>query len=411
MEVVNQIIAFFTPYLGEYARYVPIAIGTLLAIIAFVVRRRFVNKMNADIAAAKKKDIDTPDSVQDESDEVETLTSDDQTTDANKSAVITTTKTVEEAPSEPVQPTLSWSQRFKSGLSRTRSGLGNGLSSVIGGHKKVDDNLLEELETQLLMADVGIDATQTLISALTDKLNRKELKDSATLLNHLKADMEGILSQSQQVLEPVSKDGPFVILMVGVNGVGKTTTIGKLAKKYQAEGKSVMLAAGDTFRAAAVEQLQVWGERNNVPVVAQHTGADSASVIYDAIESAKAKGIDIVIADTAGRLQNKANLMNELSKVVRVMKKLDENAPHEVMLVLDAGTGQNAISQAKLFSEAVGVSGITLTKLDGTAKGGIIFAIAKQFGLPIRYIGVGEQADDLRPFVAKEFVDALFDSE
>lgn len=411
MEVVNQIIAFFTPYLGEYARYVPIAIGTLLAVIAFIIRRRFVNKMNADIAEAKKKDIDSSDSEQDESDEVETLTSDDQTTDANKSATITTTQTVEEAPSEPVQPTLSWAQRVKSGLSRTRSGLGNGLFSVIGSHKKVDDNLLEELETQLLMADVGIDATQTLIGALTDKLNRKELKDSATLLSHLKADMEGILSQSQQVLEPVSKEGPFVILMVGVNGVGKTTTIGKLAKKYQAEGKSVMLAAGDTFRAAAVEQLQVWGERNNVPVVAQHTGADSASVIYDAIESAKAKGVDIVIADTAGRLQNKANLMNELSKVVRVMKKLDENAPHEVMLVLDAGTGQNAISQAKLFSEAVGVSGITLTKLDGTAKGGIIFAIAKQFGLPIRYIGVGEQADDLRPFVAQEFVDALFDSE
>ncbi|UTV99423.1 signal recognition particle-docking protein FtsY [Marinomonas rhizomae] len=411
MEVVNQIIAFFTPYLGEYARYVPIAIGTLLAVIAFVIRRRFVSKMNADIAEAKKKDIEASDSVNNESDAVETLTSDDQASEADESTIITTTQAVEEVPSEPVQPTLSWAQRVKSGLSRTRNGLGNGLSSVIGGHKKVDDNLLEELETQLLMADVGIDATQTLIGALTDKLNRKELKDSATLLSHLKADMEGILSQSQQVLEPVSKDGPFVILMVGVNGVGKTTTIGKLAKKYQAEGKSVMLAAGDTFRAAAVEQLQVWGERNNVPVVAQHTGADSASVIYDAIESAKAKGVDIVIADTAGRLQNKANLMNELSKVVRVMKKLDENAPHEVMLVLDAGTGQNAISQAKLFSEAVGVSGITLTKLDGTAKGGIIFAIAKQFGLPIRYIGVGEQADDLRPFVAQEFVDALFDSE
>ncbi|WP_421846934.1 signal recognition particle-docking protein FtsY [Marinomonas sp.] len=409
MEVVNQIIAFFTPYLGEYARYVPIAIGTLLAIIAFVVRRRFVNKMNADIAAAKKKDIDTSDSVQDESTSAETLVSDEQLED--DVATSTKTQAAEEVASLPVQSTLSWSQRFKSGLSRTRNGLGNGLSSVIGGHKKVDDNLLEELETQLLMADVGIDATQTLISALTDKLNRKELKDSATLLSHLKADMEGILNQSQHVLKPVSKDGPFVILMVGVNGVGKTTTIGKLAKKYQAEGKSVMLAAGDTFRAAAVEQLQVWGERNNVPVVAQHTGADSASVIYDAIESAKAKGVDIVIADTAGRLQNKANLMNELSKVVRVMKKLDEKAPHEVMLVLDAGTGQNAISQAKLFSEAVGVSGITLTKLDGTAKGGIIFAIAKQFGIPIRYIGVGEQADDLRPFVAQEFVDALFDGE
>jgi fused signal recognition particle receptor len=405
MEFVNQIIVFFTPYLGEYARYVPIAIGTLLAIIAFVIRRRFVNKMNADITAAKKKDIDTFDSP-------ETSISDEPLVDvdADESASINN-QVVEALPVESQPPSLSWSQRIKSGLSRTRGGLGNGLASVIGGHKKVDDDLLEELETQLLMADVGIDATQTLMSGLTDKLNRKELKDSTTLLAHLKAEMEGILSQSQKELEPVSQDGPFVILMVGVNGVGKTTTIGKLAKKYQAEGKSVMLAAGDTFRAAAVEQLQVWGERNNVPVVAQHTGADSASVIYDAIESAKAKGIDIVIADTAGRLQNKANLMNELSKVVRVMKKLDENAPHEVMLVLDAGTGQNAISQAKLFSEAVGVSGITLTKLDGTAKGGIIFAIAKQFGIPIRYIGVGEQVDDLRPFAAQEFVDALFDSE
>lgn len=408
MEVVNQIVAFFTPYLGEYARYVPIVIGTLLAIIAFVIRRRFVNKMNARIAAAKQQDAQASAAMSQESELDQAASADVQ--DDKETNTLKRQELVTQASTSP-QPSLSWSQRIKSGLSRTRSGLGSGLSSVIGGHKKVDDDLLEALETQLLMADVGIDATQALISGLTDKLNRKELKDSATLLTHLKADMESILSQSQQVLDPVSQDGPFVILMVGVNGVGKTTTIGKLAKKYQAEGKSVMLAAGDTFRAAAVEQLQVWGERNNVPVVAQHTGADSASVIYDAIESAKAKGIDIVIADTAGRLQNKANLMNELSKVVRVMKKLDAKAPHEVMLVLDAGTGQNAISQAKLFSEAVGVSGITLTKLDGTAKGGIIFAIAKQFALPIRYIGVGEQAEDLRPFVAQEFVDALFDSE
>lgn len=408
MEVVNQIVAFFTPYLGEYARYVPIVIGTLLAIIAFVIRRRFVNKMNARIAAAKQQDAQASAAMSQESELDQAASTDVQ--DDKETNTLKRQEFVTQASTSP-QPSLSWSQRIKSGLSRTRSGLGSGLSSVIGGHKKVDDDLLEALETQLLMADVGIDATQALISGLTDKLNRKELKDSATLLTHLKADMESILSQSQQVLDPVSQDGPFVILMVGVNGVGKTTTIGKLAKKYQAEGKSVMLAAGDTFRAAAVEQLQVWGERNNVPVVAQHTGADSASVIYDAIESAKAKGIDIVIADTAGRLQNKANLMNELSKVVRVMKKLDAKAPHEVMLVLDAGTGQNAISQAKLFSEAVGVSGITLTKLDGTAKGGIIFAIAKQFALPIRYIGVGEQAEDLRPFVAQEFVDALFDSE
>ena len=408
MEVVNQIIAFFTPYLGEYARYIPILIGALLAIVAFVIRRRFVNKLNADIAAAKKKGIDASDTSAESS--VLAETSDDKL-DSTAQATSESSQTVEETPDVEPQPTLSWAQRIKSGLSRTRGGLGNGLAAVIGVSKKVDDDLLEELETQLLMADVGIDATQALIDGLTEKLNRKELKDSDTLLTHLKADMEGILNQSQKELDPTSQDGPFVILMVGVNGVGKTTTIGKLAKKYPAEGKSVMLAAGDTCRAAAVEQLEVWGERNKVPVVAQHTGADSASVIYDAIESAKAKGIDVVIADTAGRLQNKANLMNELSKVVRVMKKLDVHAPHEVMLVLDAGTGQNAISQAKLFSEAVGVSGITLTKLDGTAKGGIIFAIAKQFGLPIRYIGVGEQADDLRPFVAQEFVDALFDNE
>ncbi|AEF56428.1 signal recognition particle-docking protein FtsY [Marinomonas posidonica] len=411
MEVVNQIIAFFTPYLGEYARYVPIVIGALMALLAFVIRRRFVKKMSADIDQAKKKDTESQNAQELSVESQETVEAkyeegthetEDSTVPNQQEAVVASVEVAEDASS------LSWSERIKSGLTRTRSGLGNGLSSIISGSKKVDDDLIEELETQLLMADVGIDATRTLIEGLTDKLNRKELKDADALLTHLKADMEAILGQSQQELEPTNADGPFVILMVGVNGVGKTTTIGKLAKKYQAQGKSVMLAAGDTFRAAAVEQLEVWGERNNVPVVAQHTGADSASVIYDAIESAKAKNIDVVIADTAGRLQNKQNLMNELSKVVRVMKKLDPQAPHEVMLVLDAGTGQNAISQAKLFSEAVGVSGITLTKLDGTAKGGIIFAIAKQFGLPIRYIGVGEQADDLRPFVAQEFIDALF---
>ncbi|BFM50243.1 signal recognition particle-docking protein FtsY [Marinomonas sp. THO17] len=410
MEVVNQIIAFLTPYFGEYARFVPMIIGILLAVLAFVIRRRFVNKMRADIAVAKQKDVAAR--------EVEKPSTEAQDSSSQAMSADITPLTSEQPVSEQQastqldkpeeEPALSWSERIKSGLSRTRHGLGNGLSSIISGSNKVDDDLLEELETQLLMADVGIDATRTLIEGLIEKLNRKELKDADALMTHLKADMQGILGLSQQELEPSKADGPFVILMVGVNGVGKTTTIGKLAKKYQAQGKSVMLAAGDTFRAAAVEQLQVWGERNNVPVVAQHTGADSASVIFDAIESAKAKNIDIVIADTAGRLQNKQNLMNELSKVVRVMKKLDESAPHEVMLVLDAGTGQNAISQAKLFSEAVGVSGITLTKLDGTAKGGIIFAIAKQFGLPIRYIGVGEQADDLRPFVAQEFIDALF---
>jgi fused signal recognition particle receptor len=247
-------------------------------------------------------------------------------------------------------------------------------------------------------------------------MNRKELKNADALMSVLKHELRDMLASSAVPLELTTpevegKKTPYVILMVGVNGVGKTTTIGKLTKKFQAEGKSVMLAAGDTFRAAAVEQLQVWGERNQVPVVAQQTGSDSASVIFDAIDSAKAKGFDVVIADTAGRLQNKSNLMNELSKVVRVMKKLDQNAPHEVMLVLDAGTGQNAISQAKLFSEAVGVSGITLTKLDGTAKGGIIFAIAKEFEIPIRFIGVGEQVDDLRDFDAEVFVDALFEQD
>ncbi|MGB5997021.1 MAG: signal recognition particle-docking protein FtsY [Marinomonas sp.] len=425
MEFVNQLIALLTPYLGEYARYAPIVIGTALAILAIIIKRRVVKGLGADVKAAKNKGIEEQkaEEAADNSQKSDAAENEARTDPVDDTATETMTKTVSEAepaetdivvsaPAELVEkPTLSWSQRIKSGLSRTRNGLGSGLSSIISGGKKVDEDLLEELETQLLMADVGFDATQSLMDELTGKLKRKELKDADDLLASLKAQMQSILVGSQKELVPVNQEGPFVILMVGVNGVGKTTTIGKLAKKYQAEGKSVMLAAGDTFRAAAVEQLQVWGERNNVPVVAQHTGADSASVIYDAIESAKAKGVDIVIADTAGRLQNKTNLMNELSKVVRVMQKLDVKAPHEVMLVLDAGTGQNALSQAKLFTETVGVSGITLTKLDGTAKGGIIFAIAKQFGLPIRYIGVGEQADDLRPFVAEEFIDALFDSE
>ena len=259
------------------------------------------------------------------------------------------------------------------------------------------------------MADVGVTATSEIIDSLTDKLERNQLKDGEALCKALRDELHGLLKDVTKPLQIDSARNPYVILMVGVNGVGKTTTIGKLTKKFQNEGKSVMLAAGDTFRAAAVEQLQVWGERNNVPVVAQHTGADSASVIFDAIQSAKSRGVDVVIADTAGRLQNKDNLMNELEKVVRVMKKLDESAPHEVMLVLDAGTGQNALSQAQVFQRAVGVSGITLTKLDGTAKGGIVFAIARQLQLPIRFIGVGEQVDDLRSFDAETFVGALFD--
>lgn len=299
--------------------------------------------------------------------------------------------------------------RLKRSLVKTRQNLGSGFVGLFRG-KKIDDDLFEELEEQLLIADVGVETTRKIIASLTEHANRQQLKDADALLALLKEEMSAILSN---VDEPLNIEGqaPFVILMVGVNGVGKTTTIGKLARQYQAEGKSVMLAAGDTFRAAAVEQLQVWGQRNNVPVVAQHTGADSASVIFDAIQAAKARNVDVLIADTAGRLQNKAHLMEELKKIVRVMKKLDENAPHEVMLTLDASTGQNAVSQARLFNEAVGLSGIALTKLDGTAKGGVIFAIADQFGIPIRYIGVGEGIDDLRPFKADDFIEALFARE
>ena len=300
-------------------------------------------------------------------------------------------------------------ERIKQGLGKTRASLTGGLADLFSVGKKIDEDLLEEIETTLLMADVGVTATSEIIDALTEKLERNQLKDGEALRKALRDELHGLLKEVTRPLEIDAGKQPYVILMVGVNGVGKTTTIGKLTMKFQSEGKSVMLAAGDTFRAAAVEQLQVWGERNNVPVVAQHTGADSASVIFDAIQSAQSRGVDVVIADTAGRLQNKDNLMNELSKVVRVMKKLDESAPHEVMLVLDAGTGQNALSQAQVFQQAVGVSGITLTKLDGTAKGGIVFAIARQLQLPIRYIGVGEQAEDLRSFDAETFVDALFE--
>ncbi|MDR9425679.1 MAG: signal recognition particle-docking protein FtsY [Marinobacter sp.] len=300
-------------------------------------------------------------------------------------------------------------ERIKKGLGKTRASLTGGMADMFSVGKKIDEELLEDIETTLLMADVGVTATSEIIDSLTDKLERNQLKDGEALRKALREQLQGLLKDVTTPLEIDTSKQPYVILMVGVNGVGKTTTIGKLTKKFQSDGKSVMLAAGDTFRAAAVEQLQVWGERNDVPVVAQHTGADSASVIFDAIQSAQSRGTDIVIADTAGRLQNKDNLMSELEKVVRVMKKLDDSAPHEVMLVLDAGTGQNALSQAQVFQQAVGVSGITLTKLDGTAKGGIVFAIARQLQLPIRYIGVGEQVDDLRSFDAETFVDALFD--
>lgn len=307
------------------------------------------------------------------------------------------------------EPQISVLERIRRGLGKTRASFAGGLADMFSAGKKIDADLLEEIETTLLMADVGVTATTEIIESLTEKLKRDQLKDGEALRQALRDQLHGLLKDVSKPLVLDAQAKPFVILMVGVNGVGKTTTIGKLTKKFQDEGKSVLLAAGDTFRAAAVEQLQVWGDRNKVPVIAQHTGADSASVIFDAIQSAKSRGIDVVIADTAGRLHNKDNLMSELEKVVRVMKKLDTAAPHEVMLVLDAGTGQNALSQARVFQQTVGVSGITLTKLDGTAKGGIVFAIARQLQLPIRFIGVGEQVEDLRSFDARAFVDALFD--
>jgi len=319
-----------------------------------------------------------------------------------------------EMPSEPVResetaaPEIGFYARLKRGLSRTGNQLSSGLGTLFLGKKVIDDELLEELESQLLMADMGLEATQRVVTDITGRVSRKELADGEALMQATKAALLDIIRPCEQSLEPMGV-APFVILVVGVNGAGKTTTIGKLAHRLKAEGKSVMLAAGDTFRAAAVEQLQAWGERNEVPVIAQHTGADSASVLFDGLQAAKARGIDVLIADTAGRLQNKAHLMDELEKVVRVMRKLDPTAPHETLLVLDAGTGQNAVSQAEQFDKSVGVSGIVLTKLDGTAKGGVIFAIAQKLARPIRFVGVGEGVEDLRPFEAKPFIDALFD--
>ena len=300
-------------------------------------------------------------------------------------------------------PKLSFTQRMRRALTRT----GEGIGSLFLGGKAIDEDLLEELETLLLMADVGMETTANILAEITDCLNRKALKDSDALKAALSEILQAKLEPCAVPLDINGEQQPFVILVVGVNGVGKTTTIGKIANQLQQQGKSVMLAAGDTFRAAAAEQLQVWGERNNVPVVAQHTGADSASVIFDAIQAAKSRGIDVIIADTAGRLHNKSNLMEELKKVKRVAGKLDDTAPHEVLLVLDAGTGQNAVNQMSQFNQVVGVTGIALTKLDGTAKGGVIFALADKFSVPIRYIGVGEAQDDLQPFAANEFVDAL----
>ena len=301
-----------------------------------------------------------------------------------------------------------WFARLRQGLSKTSASLGEGMASLFLGKKAIDDDLLDEIETRLLTADVGVEATTAIIGSLTQKVARKQLTDSEALYKSLQEELAALLRPVEQPLHIDNGKQPFVILVVGVNGAGKTTTIGKLAKKLQGEGKKVMLAAGDTFRAAAVEQLQVWGERNKIPVIAQHTGADSASVIFDAVQAAKARGIDVLIADTAGRLHTKDNLMEELKKVRRVIGKLDDTAPHEVLLVLDAGTGQNAINQAKQFNQTVNLTGLALTKLDGTAKGGVIFALAKQFGLPIRYIGVGEGIDDLRTFEAEPFVQALF---
>ncbi len=312
-------------------------------------------------------------------------------------------------PEPPERPKQGVFARLKSRLSRTRHNFTDGLANLLLGRKNIDDDLLEELETLLLTADVGVEATTRIIDDLTERVRRKELSDPEALSRILKGQLREILEQSDKPVRQAAEGKPQVILMVGINGAGKTTTIGKLAKRLQEEGQSVMLAAGDTFRAAAVEQLQSWGERNRIPVVAQHTGADSASVIFDALQAATSRGIDVLIADTAGRLHTKSNLMEELAKIARVMKKIDPEAPHEVMLVVDATTGQNAVNQAQQFNHSVGLTGITLTKLDGTAKGGIVFAIAEKLGIPIRFIGVGEAIEDLRHFDPEEFVGALFE--
>ncbi len=335
--------------------------------------------------------------------------------DASESAAVelqtpVPTPAVSDMQAEPAEDAeQGFLSRMKSGLSKTRSSFATGLANVLVGKKEIDEDIFEEIETQLLVADVGMEATLQIVASLTERVSRKELIDADALYDALQEELEKLLAPAVEELVIEPQAGPFVILVVGINGAGKTTTIGKLAKRFQQQGKSVMLAAGDTFRAAAVEQLEVWGERNNIQVVAQHTGADSASVIFDGLNAAKARGVDVLIADTAGRLHNKSHLMDELTKVKRVMAKLDSTAPHEVMLVIDAGTGQNALQQVDEFHRAVGLTGLTITKLDGTAKGGIVFALAKKAVAPIRYIGVGEKIDDLRPFTAKDFIQALFD--
>ena len=320
-------------------------------------------------------------------------------------------QTEQTAQAEQTKQKGSWFNRMKSGLSKSRKNLAEGMVSILIGGKEIDDELLEEVEDQLLVADIGVNATNRIIKSLTEQTARGDLIYAHSLYKALQTELVDILTPKVAPLIIDSSKKPFVILVVGVNGVGKTTTIGKLAKRLQGEGKSVMLAAGDTFRAAATEQLQIWGERNQIPVIAQGHGSDSASVIFDAMQSAKAKNIDVLIADTAGRLQNKTHLMAELEKVVRVMRKADPSAPHEGMIVLDAGTGQNAINQVELFNKVVPLTGITITKLDGTAKGGVVFNIAETTDVPIRYIGVGESIDDLRAFSPKQFVAALFDTD
>jgi len=344
-----------------------------------------------------------------ESDSADTQTSTDNADGgATPVAAGSSTPTGDAGGAAPSELSSSVFERLRSGLSRSRGQLSEGLASLVLGKKQLDPTLLEALEEQLIMADLGLEATERVLESLRLRLGRSELSAQETVMSALKETLTELLADQESPLS-IEAHHPFVILVVGVNGAGKTTTIGKLAHRLKQQGRSVMLAAGDTFRAAAVEQLQAWGERNGVPVIAQHTGADSASVLFDALQAAKARDVDVLIADTAGRLQNKSHLMDELSKVVRVMRKQDEAVPHETLLVLDAGTGQNAVSQAVEFDQAVGVTGVAVTKLDGTARGGVLFAIAQKLKRPIRFIGVGEQADDLRDFSARDFVDALLD--
>lgn len=375
-------------------------------------QENIVKENNAQVEESKLKDsnVSKNDSLENDA---SNNTLEEKKDESNEASLKETTQTLaeenslqEELIDEPQQKP-GFFKRLLKGLNKTRQNIGYGFVALFKG-RKIDEDLFDELETALITSDVGVETTQKIMEKITKESTLRELKDSESLMKHLSNELLKILEPVSKPLVIDSSKAPYVILMVGVNGVGKTTTIGKMAKLFESQGKKVMLAAGDTFRAAAVEQLKVWGQRNHIPVVAQSTGSDSASVIFDAINSAKAKGYDIVIADTAGRLQNKGYLMEELKKIVRVMQKLDPSAPHEVMLTLDAATGQNAISQAKLFGEAVPLTGINLTKLDGTAKGGVIFNIASQFNVPIRFIGVGEGIDDLREFNAKDFVNALF---